>query len=76
MLTAEIRVNGTLVKTVYAHNEAAEGMGFWRYEWIVVDTLPYEGKPPKVHSGEIRHERQNGIGQLVRDILDMASDDD
>lgn len=70
MLTVEIKVNGTVVKHVYAHN--MDGLAVSEYEVVVADTVPYNRGKPSIQEFNITHDRADGIGRLVSAILEVA----
>lgn len=73
MLTVEIKVNGTVVKHIYAHN--ANGQTISEYSVVVADVLPYDGSMPQIKEFNIFHKRMDGIGVLVAKILEADEDE-
>ena len=74
MLTVEIKVNGSCVKHIYAHN--IDGHELSTYDVVVADTLPMYGRKPSMQEFQIKHHRSEGIGKLVSLILDKADGGD
>lgn len=72
MLTVEIKVNGTCVKHVYAHNK--DGALISTYDVVVANVTPFRGQEPNVRQYVVQHERALGIGRLVADILEVEDE--
>jgi hypothetical protein len=73
MISAEIKVNGTMVGHIYARNistpEVLEsGVGLNLYHWEY-----YKPENRIAKRGKVSHERQDGIEKLISKILAEAT---
>ena len=66
MLTIEMKVNGTLVGQIYAHNETGY-MGFCDYKWHC-----YLTQEEVLLKGMVTHQRQNGFLRLQAILTDAV----
>lgn len=66
MMTAEIRINGSMISHIYIRNISSEfsvdGMNLYKYEY-------YQPETGEVKTGEIKFKRDKGALTLVRDII-------
>jgi hypothetical protein len=69
MLTAEIKINGSLLKHLYVVNKGPvipqDDTDLYHYNYTVVDTTTGENK-----KGTVLHKRRTGAVKLVQRILE------
>jgi len=68
MVTAEIRINGTLLGHIYAVNDVTLENGQSLYHWECY--VPDRG--PLVGGTELRHRREDGALALISKIIEAA----
>lgn len=78
VISVEIRVNGNLIATLHAVNRGdtgkrnKAGSPQCEYDWTGAEFPLHLNGPPVGHSGSLRHYRDAGAIQLVRDVCDMC----
>lgn len=64
MLTAELKINGTLIGHLYGHNEGYNTDGSCEYSWHY-----YKTETGAVVKGTLSHKREDGLEELIASIL-------
>jgi len=70
VLSAELKVNGTLIAHVYARNVAEAGGDVCVYDYEY-----YQVESRRVHNGTVRHARSKGLRKLIVEILTDVPDE-
>lgn len=71
MLTIEMKINGTIIGQIYAHNEGG-ALGFCDYKWHCY-MMDLQGNPT-LYEGLTSHQRQKGFTALAEKLLKEYND--
>jgi hypothetical protein len=67
MLTVEMKINGTMIGQIYAHNEGG-ALGNCDYKWHCY--LMDDAGKPSLYEGRVNHQRQEGFAKLMSIIYE------
>ena len=67
MLTIEMKINGTLIGQVYAHNKGYVDGSICKYDWHCYQ-MDMKGNPT-ITQGTLRHDRPDGFNKLAEAIF-------
>ena len=68
MFSVEVRINGSMIGHIYGHNEGFTNNSK-KYDECNYTYQYYDVQEGIVYSGEVKHERQDGIEELLKRIL-------
>jgi hypothetical protein len=69
MFTVEIKVNGSIVNAIDAHNTGRiNADGLTRYDYRMA-RFPIDQRLVQTHHGNVHHRREDGIERLVEKII-------
>ena len=73
MLTIEMKVNGTIIGQMYAHNKGYIDDGFDLCEYDYNCYLLNEGHNAELCTGVVTHKRSEGFAELSRVLFEHAA---